>query len=120
MRRIGMILPGFVTVIAIISGVVSAMSVMGVVGVVDAGAAAPVKLILVSRFGREVNKTEVAAKGGPALEDVCTVASKDECQSGKESNEPGGFEFPEGVAVAADGGVYVADRGNRHVQVLDP
>jgi DNA-binding beta-propeller fold protein YncE len=78
----------------------------------------PVKLVLSSHFGREVNLTEVGAKGGPALEDVCTVESKDECGIAKESSIPGGFAFPQSVAGAANGNVYVIDQGNARVQEL--
>jgi hypothetical protein len=84
----------------------------------SAQAAAPVKLILSSHFGREVNLTEATAKGGPALEDVCTVESKDECQPGKPSSQSGGFDFLGGIAVAPGGNVYVADTVNERVQEL--
>ncbi len=87
---------------------------------VTVAGAAPVasKFVLSSHFGWEVNKTT----GG----DICTVASKNECQTGRESSEPGGFSYAEGVAVDNDpaspeyGDVYVADRGNHRVQVLKP
>ncbi len=78
------------------------------------GAQAPVKEIVSSHFGREVNLTE--AGKGPALENVCTVASKDECQAGRASSEPGGLTEAESLAVAPDGNVYVADKGNGRVQ----
>jgi hypothetical protein len=80
--------------------------------------AAPVKQVPVSHFGREVNLTEVSAHAGAALEDVCTVASGDECQAGRESHAPGGFAYPAGVAVALNGHVYVADTNNNRVQEL--
>lgn len=109
----------------------AALSLVGVMAAAGAAmrpmsamaAEAPVKEVLESEFGREVNLTQVNAKSGPALEDVCTVESKDVCQSGKPSSEPGGFEFPRGVAVnttpsTADYGyVYVIDNNHR-VQVL--
>ncbi len=60
------------------------------VGASGAAAAVPVKLVLTSRIGWEVNKTT----GG----NICTLASGDECQSAEASSTPGGFEFPEGVA----------------------
>jgi hypothetical protein len=78
----------------------------------------PVKLVLSSHFGREVNLTEVSAKGGAALEDVCTVESKDECQQGKLSQIPGGFWGPQSVAGETSGNVYVVDLGNYRVQEL--
>lgn len=68
------------------------------------------KFTFASSFGWEVNKTT----GGS----VCTVASKNECQPGRESPEPGGFSFPVSVAVAPDGNVYVADQGNNRIQEL--
>jgi NHL repeat len=78
------------------------------------GAQAPVKEIVSSHFGREVNLTE--AGKGPALEDVCTVASKDECQAGRASSELGGLTEAESLAVAPDGNVYVAESVNGRVQ----
>jgi hypothetical protein len=78
------------------------------------GAQAPVKEIVSSHFGREVNLTE--AGKGAALENVCTVASKDECQAGRASSEPGGLTEVESLAVAPDGNVYIADKGNNRVQ----
>ncbi len=77
-------------------------------------AQAPVKEIVSSHFGREVNLTETGK--GPALEDVCTVASKDECQAGRASSEPGGLTEAESLAVAPDGNVYVAEGVNGRVQ----
>jgi NHL repeat len=83
--------------------------------------AAPVKLVLSSHFGREVNLTEVSAKGGPALEDVCTVESKAECQDAKESTIQGGFSYPQGVAAGGpNGNIYIADEKNGRVQELTP
>jgi hypothetical protein len=81
-----------------------------------AQAAASVKLTLNSQFGREVNLTQ--AGNGPELEDLCTVASKDECQPGAPSNAPGGFQSPESVAAAPSGDVYVADHNGGRVQEL--
>ncbi len=80
------------------------------------GAQAPVKEIVSSHFGREVNLTE--AGKGPALENVCTVASKDECQAGRASSEPGGLTEAESFAVAPNGNVYVAEGVNGRVQEL--
>lgn len=66
-------------------------------GASTAQAAAPVKLVLASHFGREVNLTQTLAKGGAALEDICTVESKDECQTGSASSIPGSFLFLEAL-----------------------
>lgn len=79
-------------------------------------AATPIanKFTLSAQFGWEVNKTT----GG----DICTVASKDECQFLRGSGEPGGFNYPESVAVNNDkasadySDVYVADLNNDRVQ----
>jgi hypothetical protein len=89
-------------------------------------AAPPVKLVLSSHFGREVNLTEVAVKGGPSLEDVCTVESKNECQPGNASSIQGGFNFPSSVAVdnavskPSYGNIYVADLFNQRMDELTP
>jgi hypothetical protein len=102
-------------------------TVTTVAGVAAAQAAAPpVKLALSSHFGREVNLTQVAAKGGPSLEDVCTVESNDECQPGSASSIPGGFNFPSSVAAdnavgkPSFGNVYVADLFNQRMDELTP
>ncbi len=79
----------------------------------------PIKEIVTSHFGREVNLTEVTAKGGPGLEDICTVESKDECQLGKPGSEPGEFKDPNGMAGAPNGNVYVAEDSNYRVQELN-
>ncbi len=85
----------------------------------SAQAIVPTKFVLSSRVGSGVNLTEVQAKAGPALEGVCTVASKDKCaERAEESSKPGGFVFPESVAVAPDENIYVADPGNHRVQEL--
>ncbi len=78
----------------------------------------PNKFLLSGYFGSGVDKTT----GG----DVCTLASKDECQQGAESSEPGGFFDPAGVAVDNDPSspsyehVYVADKNNHRVDELTP
>jgi DNA-binding beta-propeller fold protein YncE len=92
--------------------------VAGAVGAAGAQAAAPLKLISVSQLGREVNLTETEAKAGAALEDICTVESKDSCRQGSHSSIAGGFEYPEGVAAAPTGNIYVADKGNHRIQEL--
>ena len=90
---------------------VLAVAIMMLTGVSGARAAmAPVKEILSSHVGWEVDPV---GKGK-----ICTVESKDTCQPGKPSSEPGGFDYPKGVAVAANGNVYVADANNNRVQEL--
>jgi NHL repeat len=85
--------------------------VLVLIGATAADAAtAPIKEVLASHIGWEVDKT---TKG-----DICTVASGDECQFGKSSGEPGGFYNAKGIAVAANGNVYVADWTNNRVQEL--
>jgi hypothetical protein len=71
---------------------------------------APVKLILSSHIGWEVD--------GVTKGTICTISSKDVCQPAKPSGEPGGFEYPRGVAVAPSGNVYVAEPANARVQEL--
>ena len=106
------------------AAVIAAMLVMLAGATVAQAAPVANKFVFSSHFGREVNLTETNAKAGLPLEDVCTVSSKDKCQPGTESSEPGGFSYAEGVAVDNDpaspeyGDVYVADRGNHRVQVL--
>ena len=85
---------------------------------------APTKFVFSGYWGWEVNQTT----GG----DICTVASKDKCSEregqvvGRESAEPGGFKYPESVAVDNDpaspeyNDVYVADQDNHRVQVFSP
>lgn len=86
-------------------------------GASGASAAVPVKLTFTSQFGREVNLTQTEAKGGAELEDICTVASKDECKAGTESGEQSGFRSAESVAVMpTTGDVYVADDNNARIQ----
>jgi hypothetical protein len=101
---------------------IATIAVVAATAIVPATAAsaaeAPVKEIVSSHFGREVNLTEVQAHAGPLLEDICTAVSKDECQPGSRSSLPGGFEYPDAVAggPTPEGNVYVADRGNHRVQ----
>lgn len=77
------------------------------IGAAQAKAEPPVKEIFSSHIGWEVNKV---APG----DNVCST----ECQAATTSGEPGGFEFPQGVAVAPNGNLYVADQGNHRVQEL--
>jgi hypothetical protein len=89
---------------------------IGAVGALAFGASgaqaatAPVKEVLNSRVGWEV---DASTKGN-----VCTVESKHECQAATPSSRAGGFEYPTGVAGAPNGNVYVTDRGNNRVQEL--
>jgi hypothetical protein len=70
----------------------------------------PVKEIVTSHFGVKVDATTGA--------NICTVASKDTCQPGSESEIAGGLHDPTGVAVAPNGNIYVADTVNNRVQEL--
>jgi hypothetical protein len=79
----------------------------------------PIKLIPNARFGREVNITQVKAKSGPVLEDVCSEPAK-ECQEATESSVAGGYSNPESVAGAPNGNVYVVDNDNHRIQELEP
>jgi hypothetical protein len=80
---------------------------------VQAAGTAPVKQVVTSYFGWEVDKTTEGR--------VCTVESGHECQAGRPSSKPGGFEYSESVAGGGpNGNIYVADRGNRRVQELEP
>ncbi|HEY3828774.1 MAG TPA: hypothetical protein VGL57_06210 [Solirubrobacteraceae bacterium] len=72
-----------------------------------ARAEAPVKEIFSNHLGWEVSST-----GG----NICSA----ECKLAVSSSEPGGFEYPEGVAVAAGGDLYVADQSNFRIQKLSP
>ncbi|HEX3548394.1 MAG TPA: hypothetical protein VHU62_17790 [Mycobacterium sp.] len=73
----------------------------------------PNKFLLTSYFGQDVDRTKRS--------DICTVASKDECQQGERSSEAGGLFFPTGIAVDNDPSsssyehIYVADEANRRV-----
>jgi hypothetical protein len=72
-------------------------------------ATAPVKEVLTAYFGAKVNKTTGA--------NVCSV--NETCQPAEVSSMPGGFEYPDDVAGAPNGNVYVADRGNARIQELE-
>lgn len=95
---------------------------------VAVGAEAPVKLIVSNHVGWDVNKTKVKEAAPQAERNICTVASKDECQFGAPTSEAGGFRFPESVTVSnasalvspEHGDVYVADTANQRVQVFSP
>jgi hypothetical protein len=91
-------------------------------------AEAPVKEVLSSRIGWNINKTKEQEGAPQAERNICTVASKDECQLAAASGEPGGFELADGVAVdnapalvsPERGDVYVADKLNARIQVFSP
>lgn len=68
----------------------------------------PVKLVLADHIGWEVN---VVSKG-----ELCSVGG--ECRSGVPTSNPGGFEFPGGVAVSPSDDLYVSDRGNHRVEEI--
>lgn len=76
----------------------------------------PVKEIITSHIGREVDKTSKAS--------ICTVASLDECQPGLASSQPGGFDNLPGLAVDDDpaspqhGNLYATDDLDNRVQEL--
>lgn len=91
------------------------------VGVTGAVAAPGFKqYVPTAHFGWNVDATKTNAGAPQAERDVCTIASGDECVSGSESGEPGGFRYPEGAAIASNGGVYVADANNHRIEVLEP
>lgn len=73
-------------------------------------AEAPIKEVLSSHIGWEIDETTSGK--------ICTVESKDKCQPGKSSSQPGGFNNPTGIAAASNGNVYVADTNNNRVQEL--
>jgi hypothetical protein len=82
---------------------------LGGPGARAAPSVAPSELAVSSHFGWEVDRTT----GG----EICTVASKDECQSRRPSSGPGGFSYPTSVATdPRTGNVYVADLDNHRVQ----
>jgi hypothetical protein len=87
---------------------------------------APVKEIVSSHFGRDVNRTKVEAGAPQAERNLCTVISKDQCQFGVQNSQAGGFLYTQGLAVnnapalvsPEHGDVYVADQGHHRVQVF--
>lgn len=83
------------------------MVVVAGVGAAQADAEAPVKEIFNSHIGWEVNE---AVPGS----NVCSTG----CRLATASSEPGGFEYPEGVAAAPDGNIYVAELASHRVQEL--
>ena len=83
----------------------STLAALGTAAGVQA-AEAPVKEILSNHIGWEVNKT--------TKDDTCS----NNCQLAIASSEPGGFVAPHGVAVAANGNIYIAEPRNARVQEL--
>lgn len=81
-----------------------------------AAAEAPVKQIVKAHIGWKVNKADEG--------NVCLAPA--ECAPAGQNGEPGGLEFPEGIAVnnatslvsPEHGDVYVAEAGNQRVQVF--
>jgi NHL repeat len=81
--------------------------------------ALPTKFLFSGQIGWNVDKTKTNQAGATQQEkNLCTVASKDECQFGEENTGSGGFKYPFSVAVAANGNVYVADTNNKRIQEL--
>ena len=69
-------------------------------------AVGPVKEILTSRLGWEVNENHT---------NICHT-NTEKCQPAKFNSKPGGFENLEDVAGAPNGNIYVADKLNRRIQ----
>jgi hypothetical protein len=81
----------------------------------------PVKEKPTSHYGWEVNKTKDKTPGATQAEkNLCTIESHNECQLGRVSSGAGGFAFPNGVAAAPDGSIYVSDTNNQRIQELTP
>jgi hypothetical protein len=94
-----------------IASVALATALLALLATSGARAAAPVKLVLSSHIGWEVNQT---TKGS-----ICTVASKDVCQPAKTTGEPAGFENPpQGIAGALNGNVYFTEAADKRVKEL--
>jgi hypothetical protein len=94
-----------------------ALTVLMLTPTVASAAEAPVKENLSAHIGWEVDKTI----GGSAGK-ICTIASGHECQPGKPSNEPGGYNVPRAIAINDDPAsssyhnIYVVDLTNHRVQ----
>lgn len=79
-------------------------------------ASPPVKEILETHIGQEVNATTGSG--------ICSTTSGDACQPGRQSSQSGGFTYPRAIAVDDDtastdyGDLYVADSANHRVQEL--
>jgi NHL repeat-containing protein len=58
--------------------------------------------------------------GNPSNVETCTSSTESECKPGQRSPLPGAFAFPQSVALAANGDVYVAEEANNRIQELEP
>ncbi len=94
--------------IVVLVGVLSAFTAEA-----HAAKSAPVKLVLNEQGFIGAGIREFTGES-------CGQNTGAECQIGEESSAPGGFAYPEDVAAAPDGDIYVADKGNNRVQELDP
>jgi hypothetical protein len=108
--------------LAILACVLTALSA----STVAQAAEVPIKAIFTAHVGWSVNETKEAESAPQAERDLCTLASKDECQLGALTTEAGGFQDPGGIAVNNDaaspehGDLYITDEGNHRVDVLTP
>ncbi len=112
-----------------LAALTAALALAGLSAAGADGAVAPSRWSLTSHWGWNVNQTKVdaAAKGSPVTQqekNVCTAISRNVCQPGEfapleEEPDAGGFFYPESVAVAPNGNVYVAEGSStRRVQEL--
>ena len=90
--------------------VTASLTLVALLPAASAATPVPSTWTLESHWGARVDKNG---------QNVC-VDSTGECQSGSEGSEAGGFSFPEGVAVAPSGNVYVSDTGNNRIQEFTP
>lgn len=70
-------------------------------------------------FGRNVNKTKVAAGGTEAEKNVCIKSSGDVCQAGDWGTANGQLWSPRGIAATDGGNIWVADTANGRIQKFD-
>lgn len=102
------------TPLKLLPAILTGLALLLLAPTVAAAAEAPVKEVLSSHIGAEVNKNGT---------DICSVT--EECQPGKRTSEPGGFETAEGVAVNDDPTspqyhyLYVTDVLTHRVDVLN-
>jgi hypothetical protein len=107
---------GSLALIALIAATVGSLALS------DAPALAVRGHVFTGTFGKEVNATKVKEKEegksvSEAEEDVCTVASGDECQGGQPGSGAGQLEGPMGIAVnETTHDVYVVDSMNNRVE----
>jgi hypothetical protein len=102
---------------------VAVAAIVGVTAFVPVSASAAerlVKEVLKSQAGWEVDKTKEKAGAPHEERNLCAIVSEDECAFGAVGGEPGGFQYPVGVAVGTASGyeAYVAGRVSGGVQVL--